>query len=324
MAAAAVAPTPTPVPPFAPRKKPRYEGKARANDTMSKFCAMDENVDRAALVPVTKGEFRIDTSASYDGTPQGNAWDPFKNGRGVEIKVWVPEDRATGDGDFLAAMRSLGPGLLTTLKGYATTFPTAKRRNAFLKKLDKDGFMVINPGKIKFDSSGACEGFVDPAYVRLGFQWWMERDGAHRLDSTFRIEDSIGGNLTQTLAVGTDVDVYTDPVWYRTVADDGTTSRLDIDGFAPFVRFNDASQSWIHGCITGQQTYDGATVRLSLKDLNLYFTSALVTDHLGYITVRLIMRPAYVPDAYPEKVISQAITAVLRGEDDKPVKSGFV
>lgn len=324
MAAAAVALPPV-VDAQPARKKVRMAAGTKSGGAPSfadQICMVDENVDRRALVPVTKGEFRVDTTESFDKTPQGNAWKPFKNGRGVNIKVWVPEERATGD--FLEAMRSVGPGLLTTLKGYAAGLPTAKRRNAFLKKLDKDGFLVINPSKIKFDSSGACKGFEDPAYVRLGFEWWMEDPHKGRLDSTFRVQDGLGGNVTQVLTEGTGVAVDSAPLVFRDVAEDGSTATTEVDGFAPFVRFNKDSCSFIHGCITGHQTYQGATVRLSLKDLNLYFAKAIITDHQGYITVNLKMQPAFVSDAWPDRVLKSSITGVLHAEDENPARSGFM
>ena len=300
--------------------------KIRGDSKTVNVVVMDENVDRLALKQVSKGEFRVDTTDSLDDAknrvPQGNAWKPFKAGRGVQVHVWVPEERATGD--FLEAMKSIGPGLLTTLKGFAAGLPTAKRRNAFLKKLDKDGFVVTNPSRIKFDSSGTCTGFEEPAYVRLRVEWWMERSSSGRLNSTFRVEDGLGGNVTRELADDAGVAVDTDPVVFNRVAEDGTVVVTNVDGFAPFVRFNESTKSFIHGCITGHQTFQGATVRLSLKDLNLYFGKAIVTDHLGYITVNLKLQPAFVSDVAPGSVMNGSITGVLHVEDDKVPRSGFM
>lgn len=317
MAAAAVAT----LPPIKADGKPPAAKKVRFTPDTNKIMDLVDGVDKRAFSELTAGEFRVDTGNSFDGTPMGNAWKPFAGGRGVEITCWIPEDLATSQ-SMTDGLNLLGKGLLNSLQAYAGTMPTAKRRS-FLKKLNTQGFVLTNPGKANFDSTGNFVGWKESAYARVTFRIFKTRDSTSRLDGTFRIEDQAGANITETLA-GDAVPVETDALQFR----DAEGAVADVEDFAPFVRFNDASSEWIRGAMTRDLTYEGATVQLNVKGLHLWFGRALVTDHLGYITVKLLFAPGYkpaedspVPDTF---VVGNSLTAVLKDETAAKPKVGFL
>ncbi len=302
-------------------------GKAPAIPVASKICHMDPgNVDCNAFKALTMGKFRVDMTEDFDKTPMGNAWKPVAGGRGVEVALWLPEELVVGA--MTPALQKLGPQLLQSLREYAEMMTISAKRKSFLKKLDTEGFTLTNPSRVSFDHRGHLVGWKSPAYARIVFTLWKAGQRGDRLDGTFRIQDATGGNITKEIADDTGVPVDEDEVQYRKVDEDGESTYTDITGFAPFVRFDDKTSEFVRGALTGQLNYEEAAVRLCVQDPCLWFNSAMVTDHQGYITVKLRFSPGYKPEetkGIPGTVmVRNSITATLEDDNDKPIKSGFV